>query len=584
MYQLRPYQQRAIDELMDWLHRHNDGNPIVDACVGAGKSIIIAELCKRIIDLDPQARIVMCVASKELCQQNLEKLRAIWEDAPAGVCSASLGQKDMDSQIIFATIGSIAKYAHELGKVNILIIDECHNVNSDNAGMYRTFINDIKKYGSPYVCVIGFTGTPFRGDGIWLWQGKDPLFAGTATRVTMDELLKLGFLSPLVIDQKTPQTIDTTGIRTLGGDYVVKDLENAVIDPEIITATVKDLCERAGERKKWLIFCVTIDHAEAVLAELRKVAPNYFTLSIKPEIVTSKTSNIARADILERFKRPFNYPDAVNCLVNVACLTTGFDAPATDLIALLRPTKSPVLYVQIAGRGMRIAEGKQDCLWLDYTSTTRDLGPVNLIKGRNKINVVTDGTAPFKYCPECGNMNPIHATECVECGEPIPANVNQPHNSTASNALPLHGFQPIVPSAFNIVQIGYYKHQGKNGKPPTMRIDYHVDGEIAPISEWKCFEHDGFALRMASQWWLDHLPHKDIPLTIDEALNIIHDPNTLITIPTKVICQKDPQGKFWQVKLCEYERKDLPNVISYSPKSMLSFTPTPSDISEDIPF
>lgn len=599
MYSLRPYQQRALDELMSWLNRHNDGNPIVDACVGAGKSIIIAELCKSIIELDPQARIVMCVASKELCQQNLEKLRAIWEDAPAGVCSASLGQKDMNSQIIFATIGSIAKYAHELGKVNILIIDECHNVNSDNAGMYRSFIEDIKKYGSPYVCVIGFTGTPFRGDGIWLWQGKDPLFAGTATRVTMDELLKLGFLSPLVVDQGTPETIDTTGVKTSMGDYVVKDLENAALDPVIIKKTVSDLCERGAERKKWLIFCVTIDHAKAVLDELKVTENEHFTLNLNPEMVTSKTSNIMRSDILARFKLPHNQPSAINCLVNVACLTTGFDAPSTDLIALLRPTKSPVLYVQIAGRGMRIADGKQNCLWLDYTSTTRDLGPVNLIKGRNKINVVTDGTAPFKYCPDCGNMNPIHATECVECGALIPVNQNSPHNSTASNALPLHGFQSQPQLWFDIEQVGYYKHQGKNGKPPTLRIDYHVVDEVYPISEWKCFEHDGFALRMASQWWSDHMVGFDIPFSVDEALQLIHE-NQLTIYPTRIQCQKDAQGKFWQIKKYEYERKDRPTVISFGSNPdflsnpvtgdiafnnrMKNDMPTASEIDIDVPF
>ena len=346
MYQLRDYQERTLTELYDWLQRHPDGNPVVDACVGAGKSIVIAEFCRRAIETYPQTRIVMGVASKELCQQNLEKLHAIWPEAPAGVCSAALGKKDVESQIIFATIGSIAKRAHELGTVNILIVDECHNINTDNAGMYRTFINDLKKYGSPYLCVIGFTGTPFRGDGVWLWQGKDPLFKGTATRVSMDELLEQGYLAPLVIDTATPETIDTTNVKVAGGDYVVKDLEGAAIDPAIIRSTVDDMFTRGGERNKWLVFCVTIAHAQAVLDEIKSRG------TIKASIVTSKTRASLRDAILLDYKLPHEHPDGIDCLVNVACLTTGFDAPETDLIALLRPTKSPVLYVQIAGRGM----------------------------------------------------------------------------------------------------------------------------------------------------------------------------------------------------------------------------------------
>src|SRR5699024_7542278 len=140
----------------------------------------------------------------------------------------------------------------ELGTVNLLVVDECHNVNTDNAGMYRTFISQLKEFGSPYLCTIGFTGTPFRGDGVWLWQGKDPLFKGTATRVSMDELLEQGYLAPLVIDIETPETIDTTNVKVAGGDYVVKDLEGAAIDPAIIKSTVDDMFKRGSERKKWL--------------------------------------------------------------------------------------------------------------------------------------------------------------------------------------------------------------------------------------------------------------------------------------------------------------------------------------------
>ena len=177
---------------------------------------------------------------------------------------------------------------------------------------------------------------------------------GTATRVSMDELLKQGYLAPLVVDRGTPETIDATNVKVVAGDYVVKQLEDVAIDPAIIEATVDDMFIRGSDRKKWLVFCVTIAHAEAVHEELDLID------GLRPQIVTSKTPMGRRADILERFKLPKDNPKAVNCLVNVACLTTGFDAPKTDLIALLRPTKSPVLYVQIAGRGMRIADGKQD--------------------------------------------------------------------------------------------------------------------------------------------------------------------------------------------------------------------------------
>lgn len=569
MYKLRDYQERTLTELYSWLKRHPDGNPVVDACVGAGKSIVIAEFCKRAIEQYPQTRIVMCVASKELCQQNLEKLLAIWEDAPAGVCSASLGEKDLESQIIFATIGSIARSAHELGVVDLLIIDECHNVNPDNAGMYREFINDLKQFGSKHLCTIGFTGTPFRGDGVWLWQGKDPLFKGTATRVSMDELLKKGYLAPLVVDASTPETIDTSSVKVAGSDYVIKDLEDAVVDPVIIKKTVDDMFLRGGERKKWLVFCVTIKHAYAVLEELSSIG------TLNADIVTSETPMAQRDKILKQYKLPHDDPNAINCLVNVACLTTGFDAPETDLIALLRPTKSPVLYVQIAGRGMRIADGKKDCLWLDYTSTTSELGAVNKIKGRNKSASNGLNEAPFRYCPECGNEVPLHLNECPECGEIMPVEFKDPHGTKASNAQVIAGHQPEPEIWRDVIEIGYYKHMGRNGKPPTMRIDYFYNMFDDPISEWKCFEHDGFALKMGAQWWANHVPTESMPLTVDEAVAMMHDPKVAKKVPSRIKTQKD--GKYQRVKGYQYGNDpQVPKVISKAPFQ--------GDIDNDLPF
>jgi DNA or RNA helicases of superfamily II len=161
--QLRDYQQRILSDLYAWFRRNPEGNPIVNACVGAGKSVMIAELCRQALSDWPETRIVMVVASRELCQQNLLKLYAVWPDAPAGVLSASLGGRDTQSQILFATIGSIAKRAHEIGHVDLLLVDECHNVNPAESGMYRTLITDLKRFGSTHLRVIGWTGTPFRG-------------------------------------------------------------------------------------------------------------------------------------------------------------------------------------------------------------------------------------------------------------------------------------------------------------------------------------------------------------------------------------------------------------------------------------
>lgn len=584
MYKLRDYQERALTELDDWLRKNPDGNPVVDMAVGAGKSIVIAEFCRRAIEQYPSTRIVMCVASKELCEQNAEKIKAIWHDAPTGICSASLNSQDFDSQIIFATIGSIAKYAHKLGTVHLLLVDECHNINPNNSGQYRGFIDDVKKYGNPHLCVIGFTGTPFRGDGVWLWQGTDPLFAGTATRVSMDELLVQGFLAPLVVERATPQLIDSSQVRVSGGDYVIKELDAIVNTKDVIRSTVDDIFSRAHiGRNKWLIFCVTIAHAEAVLAEIRS------RKKITASLVTSKTPNRLREAILNDYKAPTgSHPDVIDCLVNVACLTTGFDAPETDLIALLRPTKSPVLYVQIAGRGMRIANGKKDCLWLDYTSTTADLGAVNKIKGRNKRVSSDIGQAPMKNCEDCGNPNHISALECIECGHAFPEpEYTDPHETTAGNLSPIELGEPEIrePEWVKISHVAYAKHKAKAGKKPTMRVDYYPNMFDEPISEWVCIEHQGYALTKATEWWSNNAGRgHTIPFTVDDALELIHSDVSPIRQPIAILAQIDKNG-YNVIKSYKYDDTVTPTIASHITKpSKPDSEMTEQEMADSLPF
>lgn len=535
---LRPYQEKCINDLFEWLSRHPTGNPIVEATVGAGKSVIIAELCRRVIAMSPTARIVMCVASRELCRQNLEKLLAVWADAPAGVCSASLGAKDLQSQIIFATIGSIANHADKLGKVDIMLIDECHNVNSKNTGMYRTLIDDIKRFGNPSLCVIGFTGTPYRGDGVWLWQGDDPLFAGTACRITMDELLEQGYLAPLVVDKSDKPKIDTSAVKMAGGDFVVKDLAAAVNHEALTQAVMDDFYISAYQsRNKFLFYCVDKSHANRVLKALQAFS------GLNAHMVIADTPKGVRDDILARYQLPKSNPDAINALVSIGTLTTGFDAPATDCIVLLRPTRSPVLYVQIAGRGMRITDGKRDCLWLDYTDTTDTLGAVNRIKGRNKTRGSKSGDKPFKYCDSCGNANEVHHTECSECGFVFPVVATPVHGTTASHTAPIAGLEPAEERWFEVLNVSYHKHQ-KKGKSPTLRVDYDI-GEILMVSEWQCFEHTGYALQKACAWWSSVI-NDSVPFTVDDAIKMLNTkPHQ---IPHKILCVKDPSGRYWQVK------------------------------------
>jgi DNA repair protein RadD len=521
MLTLRPYQEKILDDLWNWFAQHSTGNPVIEASVGAGKSVLIAELCKRAIETYPGTRIVMAVHTKELCEQNLHKLVTLWPSAPAGVHSASMGRKDMGHDVLFTTIGSVHKKAHLMGRVDLLLVDECHLISPNEQTMYQRLITELLQY-NPDMRVIGWTGTAFRGDGVWLTE--DGLFTHVACRVTMSELLRDGYLAPLVTAPVRTR-IETQGVTTRAGEFVVSSLARASDKQDLVQAACAELVTLAADRKKWLVFAVTVEHAKHIAEELE------VTHGIPCSIVCAETPKMLRAMYIADFKA-----GRLRALVNVAVLTTGFDAPEVDCIALLRATRSPVLYVQIAGRGMRIADGKTDCLWLDFTDTTATLGPVDQIKGRSRPPK-GKGLAPFKYCDECGNPNAVMATVCVACGHQFPElEAKAPHGVAASHAQVISDGGAIWR---DVSHVKYAQHK-KEGRPDSLRVEYW-DGFQLVASEWVCIEHDGYARQNAMRWW-----HKratsGTPGTVADAIALRDELRT----PKKIQIRKS-DGRYWEV-------------------------------------
>lgn len=514
---LRDYQARALDELWDWFGRHEGGNPIVEACVGAGKSLMIAALAQRADAQHPGTRVLVLVHQKELLEQNIEKLLKIWPTADVGLYSAAIGKKQMGRQLTYATIGSIYKQAHRLGRIEIVLADECHLINPKEAGMWRSFISDLARY-NPHTRVIGWTGTPFRGNGVWLTAGDDALFTNIPTRVTMKELLELKFLSPLV-PAPTVARVDARDVRTSGDDYVISELAKVTDRADLVEATCQEIVELARDRKRWLVFAVTIEHAEHVRDALQR-------RGVTAAVVSSETQKQERAALIAAFRG-----GRIRCLVNVAVLTTGFDVPEVDFIALLRATKSPVLYVQIAGRGMRIADGKTDCLWADFTDTTIEMGPVDEVKGRMP-STKRKGDAPSKLCPECGSQNPAASPECIDCGFEFPEPERIKHGDRASSAAILsdqrESFETVP-----VTDVRYVLHI-KPGSPQSLRVDYYA-GMLRAVSEWVCLSHDGYARKKAEAWWRARTKIDFIPSSSEEAIEWLRYDQNIIRKPEQLL-------------------------------------------------
>ena len=475
----------------------------------SGKSLLVAELCR--LSAQHGRRALMLVPSKELAEQNHEKIEAFVGDGRVGVLSAAMGRKDDPSgfDLLVATIGTVARMEPgNLGHIGLVIIDECHLVNPKQAGMYRKLVDGLSRY-NPRIRVIGLTATPFRGNGVWLHAPAESLFDGIATRIKMQTLLDSGYLAPLVSARPVNRMrADGVRIDSKTGDFAINELAAAIDRTDLVDAACDELVELGRDRHRWMVFCVTIEHAQHVKAALLE-------RGVRAALVTGKTPKREREKTIELFRSGF-----YRAIVNVAALTTGFDVPEIDLIALLRNTRSPVLYTQIAGRGMRIAEGKTDCLWCDFTDSTQTLGPVDQIAGRDPAKRRGKQDAPMRKCVGCGEE--IHAgfRECPLCGAAQPEPERVTHDQTVSQARVLAQSRPVQANRRRVDGVTYSVHR-KRGNPnatPTMRVDY-VCG-MATFSEWVCVQHTGFAKTKAMTWWDAAVPGIEMPDTVEEAVEL----------------------------------------------------------------
>jgi DNA repair protein RadD len=535
---LRDYQSRAVTDLFAWWIKHQEESdiPLLVLPTAAGKSVICAEIVRQMWDQWPlfHPRTVVLVPSKELAEQNAAKLRALLPpNISVGFVSASLGTKKYNADVIVATIGSIHKAAHLLGNIKAVVIDEAHLVSqkAGDAGMYRTFLSKLGE-----LCefrTVGMTATPFRGNGVWLTDGDEPLFTGIASRVSMRELLDAKFIAPLVPPDRITTRIDASHVGIANGDYKVGELSREV--EKYLYKVSAEAVKIASERKKWIAFTPSVKNAESLSDKLN-------ALGIVSAVVCGETPKQEREYLIAQFKS-----HQIHCLVTVLALSVGFDVPDVDCIVWCRPTKSPVLYVQGMGRGTRIADGKKDCLVLDFTDTVERLGPVDTIQGRVKKRSGPQ-EAPYSICPNCGERNAPTALICIHCHSQIREEEQKPLDATVSLAALLSSRASASELVWHdVTKVGYAVHR-KEGKPDSLRVDYYA-GLLMVASEWVCFNHIGYAKQKAQDWWIRR-ERTHIPSGTQEAFTW-----TLfnkIKEPVRISTRKN--GKYTEVKQYEFDR------------------------------
>lgn len=546
----RYYQQQSNDAVWDFL-RTQSGSPLVVLPTGAGKSLVIALLVEQARKFD--ARVVVLQHRKELIEQNAEKIQILLPDIRVGINSAGLRRHSFDDDVICAGIQSVYQKAHEFGRRELIIVDEAHLLSERQDSMYGKFLNDIRVI-NPKARLVGLTATPFRtGEGPMC--GRDKLFQRIAYEAMTGDLIKEGFLCPVTNKAATAE-IDTSGIKLRGHEFIAGEAERAFDTDDNVSAACAEIVAKCHDRHSVLCFASGVQHAEHVAESLRSITGE--TVGV----VTGNTIPLERSAYLSQFRA-----GELRWLVNCDVLTTGFDAPCIDAIAVLRSTMSPGLFAQIVGRGLRKHESKSDCLVLDFGENIKRHGSLDDPEyGRAAINIRGTSASPAdkngrgKECPNCGLDVAVNSRECSECGFAFPVN----HDKSADEESTLTG--QAEPETWDVAHVSWQRHDKKSDyeAPPTLRVTYRCfppgergDLAVELISEWVCMEHEGFAFRKAMEWW-NLRSDDDFPEGVNEAVKALDQ--GVARHPAKITTRKE--GKWYRITDVEFTT-DKPAVSEF---------------------
>ncbi|MGC5780690.1 DEAD/DEAH box helicase [Methylobacterium sp. NFXW15] len=433
MLRLRDYQRASLDALEHAWTRGGEAGHLVVLPTGAGKSLVIAALARETLEREPLTRVAIVTHSRELVAQNLAELKRHWPEAPAGVFSAGLGRREADAQVLVCSIQSVADRLDAIGPRDLVVVDEAHLIPRSAETRYGRFLAGLAAL-TPSMRVVGFTATPYRLDSGRLDEGAGRLFTGIAYEADTGDLIRRGYLAPLV-SKATLTQLDVTGVGRRGGDYIPGELEAAVNRDWITRAAVAEMAEYGTKRRSWLAFCAGLAHAAAVRDAVR--AEGYSC-----ETVDGGTPKRERDRIVAEFRA-----GRIRCLTSVGVLGTGFNAPEVDLVALLRPTRSTGLYVQQVGRALRRAPGKDDALILDYAGLVRMHGPVDSVTVRT-AEAVRGGAGGLraKPCPGCGALIALNASTCEACWTEPEAEREPGHDPAAEDELAILSDSALAPA------------------------------------------------------------------------------------------------------------------------------------------
>jgi DNA repair protein RadD len=383
---LRRHQVDLIDKIRAEL-RNGRTRIVAQAVTGFGKTIVAATMTRRTVNRDKRALFIVPAIS--LIDQTIDKFRA------EGINDIGVIQADhpLTNPMMSVQIASVQTLARRQFPVtDCIFIDEVHRWHT----AYAEWIFDPRLARIP---IIGLSATPWR-------RGLGQFFDSLVVSATTRQLIDQGYLSPFKVFG--PSSPDLSEVRTLAGDYHEGDL-GEVMNKNRLVADIVDTWKRLGQRRPTLCFAVDRAHA-------KNLQTQFIAAGDKAEYIDCNTPVSERNEIGRRFNA-----GEIEIVCNVGCLTTGIDWDVRCIV-LARPTQSEMLFVQMIGRGLRTAPGKDDCIILDHSDNHARLGFVTDIhheelddgKARKKAASKPQELLPQK-CPRCTFLKPPKVSTCPVC-------------------------------------------------------------------------------------------------------------------------------------------------------------------------
>ena len=335
---LRDYQIDICSRVSEAFEHHR--SVMVQMPTGTGKTVVLAELVKRLKMKNEGLKILIVAHRRELVEQ----------------IKATIKRMKMDSRNI--TVESIQTISRRIDALDfipsLVVIDEAHHALAKTYKMMWDAWPDER--------FLGLTATPCRLNG----KGFTDLFDVLVQSWDIPTFIKEKWLSTydfvsIKSDGVTQRLIDSLQKRGADGDYQNKEMDMLLNKRPSIERLYQSF-EEYGKDRKGIVYAINISHA-------KKIMELYQEHGIKAVAIDSKTPAAQRQADIEAFKN-----GDIQVLVNVDIFSEGFDCPDVEFVQLARPTLSLAKYLQMVGRGLRVAKGKKNCVIIDNVGLYRVFG------------------------------------------------------------------------------------------------------------------------------------------------------------------------------------------------------------------